>query len=338
MAALVSVSLIFLGCPTESDDSPGYSPEQAAAELAAVLGADKATVSGATVTLIDNVNIPAALTVTVGNGVTLDVASAKTLTVDGVIDNNGEISVSGTYIIPAPTGDITSRGSNNGKVTVKSGGDLQSYGDAIAGEGETVVETGGKVAWGKDDNGATVYSAGPSSASPKRFVLSAAEGDKAGGYLVYGNTFYRIGGSVSFNASWSGAGYDVIDLHNESFTIEAGTFTIPSSAGFRVKNSKYEDTDNDGNLDEIPDTTNVRTIEGEAGATIAVEGKLYLEIGSVTLNFYTSTGTVVTTTTTGSSATYVGYNTIPAGTYKWETFTPTSGQETTGWKAQAAGG
>jgi hypothetical protein len=324
MAALVSVSLIFLGCPTESDDSPGYSPEQAAAELAAVLGAVNVTVEGATVTLINDVTIPATLTVTVGSGVTLDVASAKTLTVDGVIDNNGEISVSGTFSIPDPTGDITSRGSNNGKVTVKDGGTLHSYGDAIAGDGETVVETGGKVAWG-ESNSTPVYSAGPLSANPVRFVLSAAEGDKAGGYFVYGNTFYRIGGSVSFNASWTGEPYyDVIDLHNESFTINAdGVFTIPAGKGFRVKNVG-------------PGTTQpIRAITGEGttekSASIVVTGNLYIEdVTAVTVNFYDNTGAKVTTTTVVSNVVK-----IPTGTYKWETFTPTGGQETTGWKAQS---
>jgi hypothetical protein len=241
-----------------------------------------------------------------------------------VIDNNGEITVSGTFSIPAPTGDITSRGSNNGKVTVKTGGDLQSYGDAIAGDGETVVETGGKVAW-EESNSTPVYSAGPSSASPKRFVLNDAASGVAGGKLTYGNTFYRIGGSVSANATWSSSpDYDLIDLDDESFTIEAdGVFTVPDQKWFRVKN------------EPATGTPSARAIEGEAGATIVATGKFYIQDAdtAVTLNFYDN-GTKVTLTPVGSNPATSG--SIPAGTYKWDA--NAGGTDKPGWKKQAAGG
>jgi hypothetical protein len=322
-AVIVGSALIFMGCPTESDESEAYSPEKAAAELAAVLGAGKATVSGATVTLIENVDIGATGTVTVGSGVTLDVAADKTLTVNGAIINNGEITVSGTFLIPDPTGDITSRGANNGKITVKSGGDLRSYGNAIEGEGETLVEAGGKVAWEKGNNDAPVYSAGPSDANSVRFVLSTATGNIKAGSLTYGNKFYIVDGGVSFNGTWGTEGYDLVDLDDESFTIKGtGVLTIPSGKSFRVKNEA-------ANGQPTPPK---RAIEGETGATIVVEGKLYIQDAdtAVTLNFYDTSGTKVTTTAISQGST-VG--SIPVGTYKWDA--AAGGEGTAGWKKQA---
>jgi hypothetical protein len=332
MAALVSVSLIFLGCPTESDDSPGYSPEQAAAELAVALGADKVTVNGATVTLTADVTIDAGTTATVGSGVTLDVAANKTLTVNGAIDNSGNIEVSGTYIVPAPTGDI-SRGSNNGTVTVKSGGTLESYAN-LDGTGTNTVEAGGKVAFKKTGaEGSTTpkYIAGSSGDSPELFVLNAGtDGGPTGGTFTFGNGFYILGGSVSVNATWVQVNEGLIITKDVSFSLaENAVLTIPNGKMLTLKNS----TDGD---------TTAHWFLGASGAKVVVAGTaanagaLWFDNrssgGADIRNFYGSDGTTsAATTQTDTTNIYA----VTAGTYVWSD--TAGGTDKPGWKAEAVG-
>ncbi|MDR0637768.1 MAG: hypothetical protein LBG27_02505 [Spirochaetaceae bacterium] len=86
--------------------------------------------------------------VTVKTGATLTVTAGKTLTVGKTVtvaqNANVNVASGGDYIFGADAD-----GTNSGTITIKSGGQTYALGGSLAGDGHTVVETGGK-AWTGD--------------------------------------------------------------------------------------------------------------------------------------------------------------------------------------------
>ncbi|MDR3161881.1 MAG: hypothetical protein LBU28_09745, partial [Spirochaetaceae bacterium] len=273
---------------------PATNLDLAAATLTTAAGAAASTVNLQTSTTVNGIDAKGSLTLAgntvtvtgtaaVAKDATLAIGSTAGLTLNGevTVATGAAIEVSGTYTL-----DADASGTNNGTVTVNNGGEIKSYAH-IDGDGENIVKEGGKV--GFDSVNTTTYIAGPGG-------LFVPSGD---GTFTYGNGFYTINGPVSVNGTWNTG---LIGLHDIKLHVASGTLTIPTDKWLRLTNA---------DADDVADTAHPRSLTGAEDAKIEVVGKLYLEKASVTVNFYTSTGTVVSYTEDG--AFYV----VPAGTYNW---------------------
>jgi hypothetical protein len=297
MIVLLSVSLFFLGCPTEADDgdttgapvddSGGTSltPGEAAKALAKTLtdlgftvvdsgnGSLSITGAGGTTALITQpFSVPAGVTltltegatvtstITVGSDATVAIPAGKDLIVStGTINNAGAIEVTGTYTL-----QNTAHGANTGTVTVKSGGQINS-GAPISGNGINVVESGGKVSF--NDTGSPLFIDN----STGLIKLSTSPAGK----FSYGNGFYAVeAGEVTLD------GAALLDSQAEPLTIKAGAKLIIDGTN--------------GDLTLRNSTAANPTLRGLDGAQIEIEssGSITFASGAgVEVNFYDSTGT-----------------------------------------------
>jgi hypothetical protein len=312
----------------------------------------KLTISG-NATIDGKVTVASDATLTVDEDATFTVAGGVvvggTLDVNGKIDVNtgAEVVVVSRVIIAPVTGDET-RGVNNGVITIKSSGELESYGDsAISGSGKTVVDAGGKVAFAKDNaqTPEVVWYIGPDKVGNNDGTaiirLSTTEGEE--GKLEFDTKAnYALSGKVSFHGDTTGGSTEpnpwtmsLIDLHNVSLHLKADAeFTIPAGNILRLKNSITEE--------DNPRQHSSPIITGETGAKIVLSGALYYDgregkITDADKNFYKSGTTVekVGIATSGEGGGLDPYRKVTdaAATYEWDAAAGGSG--VAGWKAQA---
>ncbi|MDR1468779.1 MAG: hypothetical protein LBT00_05750 [Spirochaetaceae bacterium] len=216
------------------------SPTSLTAALVTELGDANTSVSGATVTLTaaptisgSTVTVPFGVTLAVDGSVTLTIGSGKTLTVEGTLDipDTGEVVVEsgGEYVLGA-----NASGTNEGTITIESGGSTWGKGGNITGEGVTVVEKGGK-AFLDAENGAKIYMIGDAPVLDGEaanlapiILLTGAEAE-----LTFNNTTYRLDGDATLNGIWNGNSEspDNVFSLDESQTLTIGTgstLTIPN--------------------------------------------------------------------------------------------------------------
>jgi hypothetical protein len=174
MIALLSVSLFFLGCPTEADsDSPSSSawptpdgspkpPNQAEAAglrlKADLIGwADSSsdanlsvaadgsvTISGGTLTFTaTTVEIPPGVTLKVANDGVLEVPASGTLRVKGTVENSGNIDVAATGTYQIVPGAVINN-NNTGRISVSGTYDLNP-GASGTNNGRVTVENDGVI-------------------------------------------------------------------------------------------------------------------------------------------------------------------------------------------------
>ena len=283
-----------------------YPAADAAATLATSSDlAGKATVSGATVTLTDDVSVTEALAIP--DGVTLVVPANKEVTVSSNVTVNvgtgSAVEVSGTYNLGS---NVT--GENNGTVTVKPGGEIKNgTGVNIGGSGTNVVEVGGKVYF----NGSlTPYIGDNESSATYQLDEGATFAFNNSGYVISGEVTLNIPGATSDEnkSTWVGDG---LSLHIE----DGGTLTIAQY--------NHLDIASDDSGPVVTGGTNAQIVA--TGYIIFFEnGKDWsADISDVpNVNFYTSEGTKETNN-----------NGITGKTYKWDA--AAGGEGKPGWKAQA---
>ncbi|MFP3089471.1 hypothetical protein LQZ21_04000 [Treponema sp. TIM-1] len=285
MIALLSVSLFFLGCPTDASDdssstydqSGGKKPSssQAAAAVAdslkdafaAASSSVNVSVNGSTITLTNTgapgTPIPLPLgTTTVPSGVTLAVPASEKVTVPpgsilsiagdltvgaGVeVTNNGNIEVAGgTCTLGA---GVT--GTATGTVTVKSGSVIKvGAGAGIPGT-TTIVEAGAEIYF----NGQTTPFIGTSSSVPAAIFQLGS-----GAQFTFTINTFAIDGVVTLGSNF------LLNASAQHLTIKQGSkLIIPSSITMTLINDP---------------------ILGETGAQIALTGAI---TQSGTGNFYAS--------------------------------------------------
>jgi hypothetical protein len=256
MIALLSVSLFFLGCPTEADSDssptsawpetpatptpPPANPAQAAKGLAdglkGIIGSTATvnaydnglvTVSGGTLTFPTPVDIPADVTLRVASGGTLEVGTGtERLVVNGVleVESGGTITVAnGEKIEVGPGGTYIlpagANGTNNGTVIVKAGGTILSDAN-ITGTGTNIVEGGGTVYF-KDADDPII-----GSSTNEDAIFQVPVGSK----FQYNNDFYIVDGNVTLNKPF------LVSAINEQLKITANS-TLTLKAELKLRDS-----------------------------------------------------------------------------------------------------
>jgi hypothetical protein len=327
---LLIFGMMVIGCDNGSTSGGGYTPTQAeldAAALAELFNADDAetaTVSGTTVTLVDDVTLAAEAEVTIPAGVTLVVSDEVELTVEGAIDIAGAVTVAGTLThASGSTADLT------GTITVEDSGvykDLNSGGGTV-----WAAESGtGTITW---NAGAKGYVGGSEAANLR--IGGSTDPDTttlvklATGTLENTKTGYELAGAATVRGNFG--------LTGGEFKITSGTLTVdikwqgagrPSINDFTVA------------VDGVYIFGQAK-ITGETGASIEVKtpsgggsitgGLIYIDNDPGKI-FYSSNGTKLTDSTNVLSASGNNDTTVPAGTYNW---TANLDGSTGGWKAEA---
>ena len=238
--------------------------------------------SGGTLTAAGNVSVPTTATVEVLAGGTL--AMTGDVTVEGTINNTGDIEVSGEYTLDGASG------TNNGTVTVKSGGVINSNPTSITGTGTNTVESGG-----------TVYFAGNTS---KAFIGddTAVFQVQSGATFSYKNDSYVIaGGEVKVGKASTGDAL-TISSKQQVLTIKAdGTLIIPKGGDGTFADLTLWNESNSG----VP-------LVGEAGATVVMKSGAFVEFDTAN-NFYSDSSTLITLTNNNRD-----YKPTTDETYKWD--------------------
>jgi hypothetical protein len=259
--------------------------EEAADEVAAALGNDAELLDGAKVslkndvTLSENLEIPADVTLIVPTGKTFSVPTSKTLTIGGDVEIaggitiEGDIEVTGTYTMA--TG---ATGTNTGTITIKPDG--KTYGtddNALGGTGKVVVEAGGQA---YIHNVLIIGSDDPADAAANFQLADNAK-------FSFNNTSYTLEGGAQLNGiagsqvdSLGAAKAWLIDAANQVFTLKAGSeLVVDGSTWFLPKVAS------DG----------TQPLVGEVGAKITFKNGAnmwYSPNGGTSINFYDDSGTI----------------------------------------------
>ena len=261
-------------------------------------------------------------TTKIANGATLIVAEDVTFTVNQTsilnVADNANVVVNGKL-----TTASGATGTNNGTITVESGGIVVSTDDnAVGGTGKTVVKTGGKAYWGGESGDGSTLIAGASSDTTAVFQLGT------GATFSFNNTSFGVaGGEVTVATNFT------INSKLQVLTIEAsGTLILSKIAsGNTVSLTLYDE-----------DGTGGAPLVGKPGATVEIKNGAFVEFADETNendaknvctanNFYAATGTKITLTDPGSWNGNVPRDYKPNAdeTYKWDAAAGGSG--TAGW-------
>jgi hypothetical protein len=171
------------------------------------------------------------ITLAVPDGKALSVAHDVTFTVTGAIEVavGGEITVEsgGEYVLA-----LGASGTNEGTITIESGGSTWSKGGNIAGEGVNVIEKGSKAYLGGATAAERVYMIGHenvtqvvNAVNPAPIILLTGAEAK----LTFNDTTYRLDGDATLNGIWNQGTDNLFNL-GESQTLTIGadsTLTIP---------------------------------------------------------------------------------------------------------------
>jgi hypothetical protein len=196
--------LVLAGCATDSGGGP--SAEELAAQLAEginAIEAEKAAVSGDTVTLTGGVRLENAVLV-VPSGVTLDLTKETLQLADNAI-----FTVNGTVNAKAQGVNIDSTAANPATINGSGTISLKSKGQLLNIEGGRKLILDGVTLAGLKDNSNSVVEIG----NGGEFVLksgaitgNARTGGNGGGVSVYKGTFTMEGGEISGNSAENGHG------------------------------------------------------------------------------------------------------------------------------------
>ncbi|MDR1468620.1 MAG: hypothetical protein LBT00_04940 [Spirochaetaceae bacterium] len=332
LTALLGVSLFLTGCPTDADDTDGLSEaEKATNELAntGVLNG-KATASGTTVTLKEGVDledaepfvIPAGVTLAVPDGIILSVDSTAELTVTGALTVEGTLTIPQSGEIVVESGgeyvlEDGADGTNEGTITIESGGSTWGKGGDITGNGVNVVEKGGKAylhgttATDRDYVvGDAPVTAGENAVNAAPIILLTTAETK----ITFNNAGFRLDGEATLN------GIEVAEQPNDKlfFLLTPQILTIGVSSTLTIPNSPLNETGFTILLTPVEES-GPPVLLGESGAKIILQPRGFIAFteddGNFTAdfsskswnNFYSGTSTKETG----------AYGTLLNNTYNW---------------------
>jgi hypothetical protein len=273
------------------------------------------TLKGGNVTAIKDTGVAAKTTIVVDNASTLTIAENITFQVGGkvdvskggtfnlagniIIEKGANLDVSGTYIAEGDeTSNARAAGTNNGTITIKSGGVTWGKNVNIDGTGFTVVETGGKAYLGGDEASNRAYMIGTEDAESGEAantvpVLKIGKDSS----LSFNNTDYELkgtaymngvpnamaGGEQGTNSFFVGYCATGTDPNNRILTLKAGS-------KLTIKGGDITDVFSRPVTKKVLGVVVYGTepgIKGEADAQIILESNGHIDI-------YTQTGNLTT--------------------------------------------
>jgi hypothetical protein len=206
MIALLSLSLLFSGCPGDSGDLLLEKTKSLAAELGPNAWASRGAITlTGDITLNKNFTLPEDISLSIPAGKTFTTSSGKTLTVE----RGGRITAAGNLIL-----ESGSNSTIDGIVTVKSGGHFTNNGSNPI-TGLIVVEAGGK------------YTSNTFSIGDNAALLSLIDGR-----LIFNSTSLILDGEAELTKN------TLIDTINGIMMLKINsTLTIASSITLTIKNN-----------------------------------------------------------------------------------------------------
>jgi hypothetical protein len=238
---------------------------------------------------------------TVVDGAKVDVKANGQLDLHGMLDlkKDGTIDVSGEYIAHGGEGGIgRDAGTNNGIITIKTGGITHGKGGAIGGTGTNVVEKGGKALYTNVSDSTVAMINGTS---------TDTNADSTTGPVYAATVFKLTDGTLSFN-NWdyvlNGNGtlcvpFQLYTSRKQKLTVRTGkvlTIADTATAAALIEDS----TQKFGGIGTVePPVPTEIVVEAEGGIVFATAGNS---------NFYNSSNAKIEANASTK---------LPAGTYKW---------------------
>jgi hypothetical protein len=359
MIALLSVSLFFLGCPTEASDdgdnapstlpdtpstpntpsSPSPpTPAQAAKSLADSLEdilptTAVVTTAGDTVTITSSVDLTIEEPVNIPAGVTLE----GTLALDKNLTVTERVVVAPGATLKVGTSGAGALSLNNADVTVYGTFIIENGTTGSATEGTVTIESGGKIISGVGvaiSGGETIVKAGGTAVvngvttHPLVGTDSSAQFNLTSGTFTYSDTIgYELGGEATINNTSEDV---AVDIH-------FGKLGGGTAAFLKIKGGAVLTIATDATV-KLWDAVSAGTIpvEGDPAVTGTAASKIVVQ---ATANIEYDSGASykyfypVADTAVGEG--YYHSNTsgpIPTGTYEWRTHASTPDTGGAGWK------
>lgn len=340
MAALVAaIFSMLMGC-AGTGATVGGDPGTAAAELAEQLAVDinaieaeKATVSGDTVTLTGGVRlenavliVPSSVTLDLTTGVVLELGDGAVLTVNGTVNATGHGNHGKGWVVGSLRFNEKQKSTINGIGAIRLAGKgrlLQIWNSSLTLDGVTIV--------GVENNDASLVQVGEGS----EFVMKSGaitgntnlgnphstdepDGD-GGGVFIWKGKFTMEGGEISRNATYGkggsyGGGVKVGKGEGSVFTMTGGVIAdnTVNSDGYSLGGGVHADGTFIMEGGEISGNTAVSTANQSMGGGVRVDGTFTMTGGTI----YGKTAEGGKANSAENGATLYAY---PASATKWGT-------------------